>query len=375
MMLPFLSQPQVEVLLIGILVVMACSLPGVFLVLRGMSMMSDAITHSVLLGIVVAFFFVGTLNSPLLIVGAAIAGLVTVSLTEGLIATRKVKEDASIGLVFPFLFAIGVLLISRYAGDVHLDTDAVLLGEIAFAPFDRFVAWGIDLGPQSLWIMGSIFLVNLLVILALYKEFKLSTFDRGLATSLGFRPGWMHYLLMGLVSVTAVGAFDVVGSILVVAFIVVPPATAYLLTRRLWQMIPLSMLLGVIAVVSGFLLATWWDVSIAGMMAAMTGMLFLLVFLFAPGRGFLAKMLRHRRQRWQFAVHMLLVHLLDHEGTPREKEESRIKTIDDHMRWEDRFAARVIYRASDQKLVDASGEYLRLTEKGRETAKSVMVSS
>lgn len=374
-MLSLISQPQLEILLIGILVVAACSLPGVFLILRGMSMMSDAITHSVLLGIVLAFFVVGTLNSPFLIVGAALAGLLTVSLTELLISTKKVKEDASIGLVFPFMFAIAVILISKFAGDVHLDTDAVLLGEIAFAPFDRFVLWGIDLGPQSVWMIGSILLVNLIVILALYKEFKLSTFDRGLAASLGFRPGWIHYLLMALVSMTAVAVFEVVGSILVIAFIIAPPATAYLLTHRLWQMIPLSMLFGTVAVVLGLALATWWDVSIAGMMATMTGVLFLLVFLFAPGRGLVAKMVRHRRQKWQFAVHMLLVHLLDHEGTRKEKEESRIRTIDEHMRWEDRFAARVVYKASSQGLVDASGEHLKLTEKGRETARQVMVSS
>lgn len=152
-----MTQTQVEIQLIGIVVAAACALPGVFLVLRRMAFMSDAISHSMLLGLVIGFFVVEDLTSPFLIFAAAITGLVTVALVELLHRTRLVAEDASIGLVFPVLFSIGVLLISKYAGNVHLDTDAVLMGEIAFAPFSRFLVAGIDLGPRSLWIMIGIF--------------------------------------------------------------------------------------------------------------------------------------------------------------------------------------------------------------------------
>ena len=117
---------QIEIQLIAILTAVACALPGVFLVLRRMAMMSDAISHTVLLGIVLGFFLVGDLASPLLIFGAALMGVVTVSLVALLERTRLVKEDAAIGLVFPALFSIAVILISRYAGNVHLDVDAVL---------------------------------------------------------------------------------------------------------------------------------------------------------------------------------------------------------------------------------------------------------
>lgn len=129
--------PQLEIQIIAVMVAVACSLPGVFLVLRKMSMMSDAITHTILLGIVIAFFITHSLTSPLLIVGAALVGVITVFLTEILNSTKLVSEDSAIGIVFPLLFSIAIIMISKYAGSVHLDTDSVLLGELAFAPFNR----------------------------------------------------------------------------------------------------------------------------------------------------------------------------------------------------------------------------------------------
>ena len=214
--------PQIEIQIIAAVVAVACALPGVFLVLRRMALMSDAISHAILLGIVLAFFVTEDLASPLLIVAAAITGVITVALVELLHGTGLVREDAAIGIVFPALFSGGVILISRYAGSVHLDTDAVLLGELAFAPFERLSVLGYSL-PKSLWVMGGILLINLIFITLFYKELKLATFDAGLAAALGFSPVLVHYGLMTLVSVTAVGAFDAVGSILVVALMIAPP--------------------------------------------------------------------------------------------------------------------------------------------------------
>ncbi|RMG68597.1 MAG: metal ABC transporter permease, partial [Calditrichaeota bacterium] len=195
-----MSSIQLEIQLIASVVALACALPGVYLVLRKMAMMSDAISHAILFGIVIAFFVTGDITSPFLIAAAALTGLLTVSLVELIYRTRLVKEDASIGLVFPLLFSIGVILISHYADRVHLDTDAVLLGELAFAPFNRLVIWGIDWGPKALYVMGGILLLNAGFIYFFYKELKLATFDPALAAALGFAPGLIHYLLMGLVS-------------------------------------------------------------------------------------------------------------------------------------------------------------------------------
>ncbi|HYR08567.1 MAG TPA: metal ABC transporter permease [Longimicrobium sp.] len=365
--------PEQEIQWIAAVTAAACALPGVFLVLRRMSLMSDAISHAILLGIVLAFFVTENIASPLLVLAAALTGVLTVSLVEVLNRTRLVKEDAAIGLVFPALFSLGVILISRYAGNVHLDVDAVLLGELAFAPFNRLVVGGTDLGPRTLWLMGIVLLLNAAFILAFYKELKLTTFDAALAGALGFAPGVIHYLFMTLVSVTAVGAFDAVGSVLVVALMIAPPASAYLLTDRLPRMIGLSMGLGVVSALAGYWMSYLFDVSIAGSMATMTGVIFLLVFFFAPERGLLAIARRRARQRWEFAQTMLAIHLLNHEESPDAAIESREAHLHEHLRWQPDFARQVVRGAERTGLLTRAGEdALVLTERGRTAAREAV---
>jgi manganese/zinc/iron transport system permease protein len=368
-----MSGTQFEIQLIAAITALACALPGVFLVLRRMAMMSDAISHTVLLGIVLAFFVVHDLNSPFLIIGAALMGLVTVSLISLLQRTRLLKEDASIGLVFPFLFSIAVILISRYAGDVHLDVDAVLLGELAFAPFDRLIIAGLDFGPRGLYVMGGILALNLAFITLFYKELKISTFDAGLAATLGFAPTFIHYALMATVSITAVGAFEVVGSILVVALMVAPPITAYLLTDRLHIMLLLSAFFGILMAISGYWLAHFMDASIAGSMATMAGVLFGLVFLLAPERGLVAIAQRHRRQRWEFAQTMLAIHLFTHEGLPEAEHENNLDQLHEHLRWQPDFVSQVVRRAERYNMVSRQNGFLILTEAGRQHARQSIV--
>lgn len=364
-----MSGPQLEILAIAVLAAAACSLVGVFLVLRRLAMLSDAISHAILPGIVVAFFLTEDLNSPWLVLAAAATGVLTVALVEALARTRRLKEDAAMGVVFPALFSVGIVLISRYAGHVHLDVDAVLLGELAFAPFDRLLIAGRDVGPRALWLMGVVALINLAAVTLFFKELKLATFDAGLAASLGLAPAVIHYGLMGLVSITAVGAFDAVGLVLVVALMVGPAAAAYLLTDRLGVMLALAAGLGALAAAGGFGLAVVLDASIAGCMAVGVGVVFLLVFVFAPDRGFLAGILRRRRQRWEFAQVMLAIHLAQHEGEPEEDEESRVEHLHGkHVGWTPRFTARVVDGAQERGLITREGERLYLTESGRREA-------
>jgi len=363
---------QFEIQLIAIITAAACALPGVFLVLRRTAMLSDAISHTVLLGIVIGFFFIEDLTSPFLIFGAAAIGLMTVSLTAALERTRLVKEDAAIGLVFPALFSLAVILISRYAGNVHLDTDAVLVGDLAFVPFDRIFWDGLDLGPRGLYVMGGILAANLVFILAFYKELKISTFDAGLATALGFVPGLIHYALMGLVSLTVVGAFDIVGSVLVVALMVAPAASAYLLTDRLPAMIVLSVAIGAVNAMVGYWLAHWLDASIAGSIAAVCGVTFGLVFLFSPERGMVAVIRRRERQRWDFAVTMLTIHLYQHEGGPESEQETQVPHLREHLRWQDDFVSGVVQRAIGSGLAVRTNDHLALTEVGRERAQQTL---
>jgi manganese/zinc/iron transport system permease protein len=336
--------------------------------------MSDAISHAILFGIVIAFFVVESTASLPMIIAATLTGVLTVTLVEALFRTRLVKEDTAIGLVFPALFSVGVILISRYASNVHLDTDAVLLGELAFAPFNRLIVGGADLGPKGLWLALGVGLLNLMFILLFYKELKLATFDAGLAAALGFSPALLHYALMTLVSVTAVASFEAVGSVLVVALMIAPPATAYLLTDRLWVMLALSVGLGVIAAILGYFLARFLDASIAGSMATMTGVLFTLALFLAPDRGLVARWLTRRRQRWQFAGEMLLVHLSNHEGTPQQLEEGSLSHMARHMKWSPSYSERVVRYVTRNGLTRrVDNNQLVLTDKGREVAQQVMV--
>lgn len=364
---------SVEIQLIAVVVAVACALPGVFLVLRRMAMMSDAISHTVLLGIVLGFFIWQDLDSPLLVLSAAAMGVLTVSLVELLMRTRLVKQDAAIGLVFPALFSIAVILISRFARGVHLDVDAVLLGELAFAPFNRFEFLGIDV-PQSLAVMAGILVLNVLFLVLFYKELKLSTFDAGLAAALGFSPALLHYGLMAIVSITAVGAFDAVGSILVVALMIAPAAAAYLLTDKLDRMLLLSGLIAAFSAVSGYWLASLLDANIAGAMATMTGIVFLVVFLFAPERGIVAMARRRARQKWEFAQTALAIHLLQHEDTPQMSAECRVDHLHYHLHWEPNFSVEVVQRAVQRGLIERHGGDLALTDRGRQVAQTTMVS-
>jgi manganese/zinc/iron transport system permease protein len=364
--------PGLEVQLIAVLVAAACALPGTFLVLRRMAMLSDAISHAILPGIVVAFFLTGSLTSPLLLVAAAATGVLTVALVELLHRTRLVKEDAAIGLTFPVLFSLGVVLISRFAGDVHLDLDAVLLGELAFAPFDRITAGGLDLGPKSMWLMGSILLVNALFITLLYKELEIATFDPPVAGAQGFSPTLLHYALMALVSVTAVGAFDAVGSVLVVALMVAPPAAAYLLTDRLSVLLVSSVAIGGVVAVAGYWGARALDASISGAMATAAGGAFLLAYLFAPGRGMVANARRRAALKRRFAQTMLVIHLLEHEGTPEAVDECRVDRLHLHLRWSPETIRDVVDGALRERLVSRDGPGLVLTAAGRDLAREAV---
>ncbi|WP_283636875.1 metal ABC transporter permease [Aquaticitalea lipolytica] len=357
-----MSNAQIEIQLIASLVAIACAIPGTFLVLRKMAMISDAISHSILPGIVVGFFITQDLNSPLLILLAALTGVITVVLVERIQKTGLVKEDTAIGLVFPALFSIGVIMIAKNANDVHLDVDAVLLGELAFAPFDRLFISGTDVGPKSLWIIGSILIITVGLLIAFFKELKVSTFDAGLAASLGFSPALIHYGLMTVSSVTTVGAFDAVGAILVVALMIAPAASAYLLTTDLKKMLGLAIVFGVLSAVSGYWFAHWLDASIAGSITTMLGLLFLLVYLFAPSKGLIAVMYREKQQRIEVSLLTFLLHLKNHT----EETERHVNHLNEHINWQKVRSKTVLDLALKNNMIVIDNKIVSLTEKGDE---------
>jgi manganese/zinc/iron transport system permease protein len=289
------------IILTAALLGVAGALSGSFLVLRKMGMLADAISHAVLPGLVFGYWLAQGQSLIATFLGAIIAGILTAALTEVLQSTRRVHADTATGIIFASLFALGTFLVSRYFANVHLDADAVLYGEIAFAPFET-LDYGSFSISKPLVEMSLLAALNLTAVVLFYKELKLATFDPGLAASLGFSPTLVHYGLMLLVSLTTVGGFEAVGAIMVVAFLIVPAATAYLLTDRLPRMLALAVACGVFSAVTGYYVALWLDVSISGMMTVIAGALLLLAALFSPQQGVVWHALRRRRDTQRTAL-------------------------------------------------------------------------
>lgn len=264
----------------AVLCAVACALLGNFLVLRRLSMMGDAISHAVLPGLALAFLWTGSRGHWSMFVGAVIMGLLTAWFTQSLSRFGRVDEGASMGTVFTLLFAIGLVIMVRGADAVDLDPNCVLFGAIELTPLDE-VTWLDVTAPRAVWMLAGVTGLNALFVVLFYKELKVTSFDESFAGSIGLRPSVMHYGLMTLVAVTAVASFESVGSILVIAMLIVPAATAFLCTYSLGHMIIWSVGFAALSAVVGHGLAItvprlwgYADTSTAGMMAVMSGLLF-----------------------------------------------------------------------------------------------------
>lgn len=269
----------VQLLITSLLTAAACALPGTFLVLRGTSFMSDALGHGILLGIVLAFLIIQKIHSPLIFIGAIFTGLATVTCIELLIKTKRVNNDAAIGIIFPLVFSIAVILINLFASSIHLDIDAVMLGELAFTPLHQYSICNIQIGSYAAIIMSIILLINIIVIAINFKALQIVTFDPDYACMLNFKPHLTNYIIMTITCLTIVGAFECAGAILVVAFMIIPPATAYLITNRLHNMLIVSVFMGMIGATTGCIVAHVCNVSIAGSIATINGIWFAAILL------------------------------------------------------------------------------------------------
>ena len=355
-----------ETLLVLIVTSLACAMIGVFLVLRNLAMVSDAISHSVLLGIILAYFITKDVTSPWLVVGAGIFGVLTVFAIDMVMKSRLIQEDAAVGIVFPLFFATAVILISKFARNVHIDTDVVLMGEVIYAPLNRMEVFGIDL-PKSVVHMGVLLVVNLIFILLFYKELKVTTFDKQFAVMAGFSLPFIYYSLMTLVSITSVAAFDAVGAILVISFLITPAATAYLLTMDLRWTFVMTAVIAVVNSVIGYYLSIAWNVSMSGMCATVAGGMFLLAFLF-HGNGVVTRLFMHHKRRMQFERGLLIMHLGNHIDEEDVAEELGLASIEVHLNWSTQQLEKHIKYLSEKKLVRKDEEHMiyRLTRKGIE---------
>lgn len=278
-------------IVVGALSAAAYALLGNYLVLRRISMMGDAISHAVLPGLAIAFLVTGSRASLPMLMGAILIGVVTTLLIQGIDCLSGLDRGASMGVVFTTLFAIGLILICQAADHVDLDPSCVLYCAIELTPLDTVLIFGQDI-PQAAVTSGIMLIINLIFVIVFFKELRITAFDPALATTMGINANLMHYGLMTLVAATTIAAFESVGSILVIAMLIVPGAAAHLITDRLGRMLAISVLFAVASAVLGHVgaitILPWFgfpDTSTAGMMALTTGFLFLLVFLFAPRYG------------------------------------------------------------------------------------------
>ena len=325
---------MIESLYILIITSLACAVLGVFLVLRRLSMVSDAISHSVLLGIVIGYFVTKDIGSVLLIIGASLFGVLTTVCIELLIKSKRVTEDASVGIIFPLFFSIAVILITRYARNVHLDTEVVLIGEIILAPLHRINFLGISL-PKTLVQMSFVLLINTVFIAVFFRKLKISSFDPVYAGVAGIAGTGLYYVFMALVSFTAVSAFESVGAILAISFFISPAASAYLISKDLKITIFLAAVYAVVNSCIGYFLAVKFNVSMSGMCAVVSGLTFMITIAVYPG-GIITKMIRYIKNKNRFSRELLILHIDNHTGKKNALGELGYSTIREHIAWSDR---------------------------------------
>ena len=286
------------IVLMGFLVSGTCGLVGCFVVLRRMALVGDAISHSLLPGITLAFLLTHSRDTLPMMIGAIAAGVLTVALIEAIRYTSRIKTDAAIGIVFSSLFAVGVIMISVFADKVDLDAECVLYGELGFIPLQEVAYFGdLAIGPEPVVRIAVTAVIAIILLIVFYKEMLVTSFDAGLAASLGISPARYQYGLTLFLSIVIVSSFESVGVVLVIAMIIFPGATALLLTDRLSNALWISTAFTALYAVFGFHLATWLNASIAGGMTVIAGILFGIVWMASPNQGLIVQYRRNRHSK------------------------------------------------------------------------------
>ncbi|WP_237222125.1 metal ABC transporter permease [Rothia nasimurium] len=256
-------------LLVTVLAALVCALLSCWLVLMGWSLMGDGISHAVLPGVALAYI----LGAPFAL-GALLAALVAVALIGSVAARRRVREDAAIGIVFTVMFALGLVLLSAFPSQV--DLHSVIFGNVLG------VSWA------DVWQIGLLAVLVVAVLLVKRRDLVLYAFDPGYTHAIGLSPRLLSSLLLVALALTSVLALQIVGVVLVVALLVIPGATARLLTDRFTSMLLISSAVSLLAALAGFFLAYLLDISAGGTVVLALGVLFGLAYLFAPRHGLLA---------------------------------------------------------------------------------------
>ncbi len=349
-------------LMIAITTAVACSLCGVYLVVKHESMIAEALSHAVLPGIIVAFIVFQDRSSPWLIISAGLSGLLMVWLVQTIRNTRLVDGDAALGIVFSALFSLGIIAASQNLNNTHFHAHSIIDGNLASAALQTVEVFGVEM-PRSFLVMLSVLTALLVFIGFFYKEMKLTMFDAELSRSFGFRPALLHFGWLALVSITTVAAFETVGSILVVALMIAPPAASFWLGSRLWKMLVISSLIGIVSSLIGFQVGYSLDISPTGPIATVAGFVFLVTVVFAPRQGVLAKARLRRRQRSDLFQHLLLARL---------KRDSpvavAIDELSESVMWTERQFRRALRQCVNQGWINQDSLTVTLTDDGLQFA-------
>lgn len=367
------AQMALWTIVIGGMCGTCCAVLGCYLVLRRMSLLGDAISHAVLPGVALAFLASGQITGVPIFLGAMVLGVLTSLLTDLLHRRGGVPEDASMGVVFTALFALGVIVITRGAAGVDLDPGCVLYGLIEFAPLDTVTVADWEL-PRTAITLGLAAALTLGFVAIFWKELLLASFDPALASACGLKASVVHYALMAMVAGVTVASFEAVGSILVVSMLIVPAATAQLLTDRLLGMLAWSVAGAWSAAVLGYAGAVWLNTSVAGMIATVLGLQLLLAVLLAPRYGLLGRW----RRTWQLSLRIaredVLAALYRGEEAQARGEAAAVATLADARRLVSGPAARWALRAlvGAGQVQTLPGGWLQLTAAGRPQARSIV---
>jgi manganese/zinc/iron transport system permease protein len=378
------------------LAAMACALPGVFLVMRRQSMMGDALAHTTLPGIVLAFLIAHALQQAgwvssatydswrhaAMFIGALLIGILSAVLTEWVQKLGRVEASAALGVVFTTLFAIGLLLIRLKADQVHIDPDCVLYGIIETTVLDTVGDTNI---PRAAVVNGLVLVANLLLVMIFFKELRISAFDPAISTAMGINAQAMHYALMAVTAATLVSAFESVGSILVIAMLIAPAATAHLLTDRLDFLIAISLAIAALSAFLGHIMAITLpplvftplgypevvDTNTAGMMAVAAGVLFVTAALFGPRYGVVSKAFDQARlARSIIAEDILgLLYRLEEESGTTLLAMNQLTAMIGRRTWPTYLALRGLAASGDVALRESK---YALSDSGRERAKQLV---
>lgn len=357
---------DIQTLLIAIIVGISCGLIGIFLVLRKMSMMIDAISHTVLLGIVISYIFVRDVTSPFILFGATIIGVVTVFLIELLISTKRVSEDQATGSIFPLLFSIAVILVTTKFRNTHLDNHAIV-GNLELAALKQITINNINIGSKTLYISLFVLLIIILFIKIFFKELKIISFDKALAYSLGFSPILIHYLLMSMVSLTAVASFNAVGTILVVAMMIGPAATSLLLTKDLKSALIVSSFIAIVNSLLGYFISMFifkGKVNISSTIAFTTLIIFLLIWIFEPKKGLVSQIVKRNRQRKNFLFDAFFLHIANPNHF-NDSKELNVNNLKNELKYKSEVLNKQLNKAIDLGYININNDIINLTDIGK----------